>query len=112
MTQEVELWGHSLLVLLVKELVIRYSTIGDPHARDVVWRTEQATTHEFVASVVQELGGMKTGPDKGSATTWIRNFFMFVFEEYGFGGARAWARHLFEARIKEACGDRFAEEGK
>ena len=111
-TQEVELWGSSLLALLVKELVIRYSAMGNPNARDVVKLTEQATNTKFVARVVQELGGMETRPDKTLANTWMRNFLTFAFEEYGFGGARAWACHLFEARIKDLCKHRIAKEGK
>lgn len=109
MTQEVDLWGTSLVALLVKELAIRYSATS---AYDVVKLTEQATAPTFVAHVVQELAGMETRPDKALATTWIRTFFAFVFEEYGFGGARAWARHLFEARIKDICEHRIAKEGK
>lgn len=111
-TQEVELWGSSLLALLAKELVIRYSAMGNPNARDVVGITEQATNTAFVASVVQELAGMETRPDKALANTWMRNFLTFVFEEYGFGGARAWACHVFEARIKDLCKQKIAKEGK
>ena len=111
-TQEVELWGSSLLILLVKELVIRYSAANNPNASDVVRLTEQATTPAFVACVVQGLACMERKPDKTTANTWIRNFFAFVFEEYGFGGARAWACHLFEARIKESCKRPLVNEGK
>ena len=109
MTQEVDLWGISLVALLVKELVIRYLATN---AYDIVKVTEQATAPVFVTRVVQELAGMETRPDNALATTWIRNFFAFVFEEYGFGGTRAWACHLFEARIKNICENRIAKEGK
>ena len=112
LTQEVELWGSSLLALLVKELVLQYSAIGGPNAHDIVQITERTTASAFVASIVEELGGMGATPDKSSATTWIRNFFAFVFEEYGFGGARAWARHLFEGRVKQVCQKRMGKEGK
>jgi hypothetical protein len=112
MTHEVDLWGTSLLALLVKELVLQYSAPSDPSAHDIVSITEQATKKGFVASTVQQLAGMETTPDKSLATTCIRNFFAFVFEEYGFGGARAWARHLFEARIKDLCKDRKKRKGK
>jgi hypothetical protein len=112
LTQEVDLWGSSLQVLLVKELVIQYSARGDPGAFDIVALAERATAKGFVASIVQELVGMATSPSEALAVIWLRNFFAFVFEEYGFGGARAWARHLFEARIKDACKDRMGEEGK
>lgn len=112
MTHEVELWGSSLLALLVKELVIRYSAMSDPNAHEIVTITEQATNKKFVALIVQQLAGMKTSPDKSVATTCIRNLFAFVFEEYGFGGARAWARHLFEERIEDLCKNRRKKEGK
>ena len=111
MTHEVELWGTSLLALLVKELVIRYSAMSDPSAHDIVV-SEKTILKQYLILVVQELAGMKKSPDKAAARTWIRNFFAFVFEEYGFGGARAWARHLFEARIKEICKDRKVKERK
>jgi hypothetical protein len=112
MTQEVELWGSSLLVLLVKELVIRYSAMGNPSARDIHMFTKRAKARDFVAHVVQELAGMEAKPNKALAKTWIHNFFAFVFEEYGFGGARAWACHLFEDRIKDICKDWVTEKGK
>ena len=112
MTREVELWGSSLLTLLVKELVIRESAISNPSAGDIVRLTGQATSKIFLICIVQELADMETSPDEYDATTWIRNFFAFVFEEYGFGGARAWARHLFEARIKDSCKDQATKGGK
>ena len=112
MTQEIELWGSSLLVLLVKELVIRHSAMSSPDANDVVKLTQQATTIPFLASLVHKLSGMEKRPDKAAANTWMRNFFAFIFEEYGFGGARVWARHLFEARIGDLCKRRMAKEGK
>lgn len=112
MTHEVELWGTSLIALLVKELVLQYSAPSSPSAHDIVRITEQATEKGFVASAVQHLACMETSPDKSLATTCIRNFFAFVFEEYGFGGARAWARHLFEARIKTLCKDQKKKKGK
>ena len=111
MTQEVELWGSSLLTLLIKELVIRHSAMSSPDASDVVQLANQATTTTFLASLVHKLSGMEKRPDKTTAHTWIRNFFAFVFEEYGFGGARAWACQLFEGRIKVFCKRLMAKEG-
>jgi len=112
MTQEVELWGSSLLALLVKELVIQYSAMGDPKAVIVVKLTKRATATHFITGIVQGLAGMKKCPNKTHATTWIRNFFAFVFEEYGFGGARAWACHLFEAKIQDICEEWVGKKGK
>lgn len=112
MTHEIELWGNSLLILLVKELVIRDSAMTGAGAADVVALSDQVIVGEYLISIVQELGGMKNRPDKAAARTWVRNFFAFVFEEYGFGGARAWAGHLFEARIKEICKYRKFKEEK
>jgi hypothetical protein len=112
MTQEVEHWGSSLFILLIKELVIRYSAMGDPDARDIVNLTKEAIATQFVVHIVQELAGMETNPDKALAITWMHNFFAFVFEEYGFGGARAWAQHLFEARVKDICKRRVTKKGK
>jgi len=112
MTREVELWGSSLMTLLVKELVIRESAISNPSAGDVVGLTERATSKIYLIYIVQGLAGMEKSPNKADATTWIHNFFAFVFEEYGFGGARAWARHLFEARIKDSCKYRVTKGGK
>ena len=112
MPREVELWGTSLLVLLVKELIIRDSAMTDPSACEVVALTSRAIDTKYLNVIVQELAGMKKPPGKIAARMWIRNFFVFVFEEYGFGGARAWARHLFEARIKESCKYRKVTEEK
>ena len=112
LTQEIELWGSSLLALLIKELVIRHSAVNSPDAHDVVQLTEQATTTTFLASLVHKLSGMEKRPDKAVTHAWMRNFFAFVFEEYGFGGARAWACHLFEGRIEVFCKRRMAKEAK
>jgi len=111
MTQEVDHWGTSLLALLVKELVIQYSAMGNPNAYDLVVLTSHAMDKGFLAHIVQALAGMETRPENVVTKRWIRNFFAFVFEEYGFGGARAWACHLFEARIKDICKLRIIKAG-
>ena len=112
MTQDVAFWGCSLLALLVKELVIRHSAMGNPNGGDVVRLARQVSTASVVARAVQGLACVQRRPDKTAANTWLRNFFAFVFEEYGFGGARAWARHLFEAKIENVCKRWMTKEGK
>lgn len=74
-----------------------------PSAKSVADYALQFTSERVLQKIVTGLfldTGTRNVPVGDAAITWFRNFLAFVYEEYGFQGAHAWAQYLFEEQIK------------